>query len=60
MGPISTSIYVPHMGSPHGTRMGFANGIGMGPIWVFDMGPIINVTLSSEYNGLGLGHYYLL
>ena len=25
---------------PHGTHMGFANGIGMGLIWVFDIGPI--------------------
>ena len=25
---------------PHESQMGFANGIGMDPIWVFDMGPI--------------------
>ena len=29
--------YSTQLANPYGTYMGFANGIGMGPIWVFDI-----------------------
>lgn len=50
------------MGSQYGPHMGFANGIGMGPIWysIWDLyGPHIDIYMGFG-NGNGMGPIWVL